>query len=161
MNISGFGGFNPAQMQQQMQDKFNKADVDGSGGMSLEEMTNAAPEGMNAAKMEKVFNKMDANGDGEVSQEEHSAMMQAMQERMQSISGGLSGYPTGNSDANQQSPFAMMLQALSEDQEEDSDAKQELDALMEKLQSEGKTSENMHEASRLIKDLVPNVNVTA
>lgn len=161
MNISGFGGFNPAEIQQRMQSRFNNADTDGSGGVSLAEAVDAAPEGADTSRMEKMFNQMDSNGDGEVTQEEREAMMQAVQERIQSIANNLMGGGDGGSDdSGNKDPFNMLLQALAGDQDDNSDVKEELNELMEKLQEEGRTKENMMSAAQHIQTLIPSISLT-
>lgn len=156
MNISGYGAaFSPFQMQQQIQDKFNNADQDGSGGITIEELQSAAPEGIDTAKMESMFTQMDSNGDGEVTQEERNAMMQMMQDRMQSLNGNM----MSGADSEDEDPFSILMEALSSDQEANSETKDSLNELMEKLNEEGRTEENMKDAAQLVQSLIPTINV--
>lgn len=161
MNISGSSGFNPVHIQRQTQDRFNNADSDDSGSLTLEEATSALPEGSDTSRMEKMFAKMDSNSDGEVTQEERDSMMEMMQERMQERMKSFSSNSTGLASANEKSdPFDTLMKALA-DTEEDSASKDKINLLRERLQQEGRTPENMQEAAYLVQSLVPSINETA
>lgn len=156
MNILGSSGFNPVQIQRQMQDKFNTADTDDRGSLTLEELTNATPEGTDISRMEKMFARVDSNGDGEVTQEERDSMVESMQERMKSLSRNATGLASANEESD---PFDTLMKALA-DTEEDSASKGKISLLRDRLQQEGRTKENMQEAAYLVQSLVPSISET-
>jgi Ca2+-binding EF-hand superfamily protein len=156
MNILGSSGFNPVQIQRQMQDKFNTADTDDRGSLTLEELTNATPEGTDISRMENMFARVDSNGDGEVTQEERDSMVESMQERMKSLSRNATGLASANEESD---PFDTLMKALA-DTEEDSASKGKISLLRDRLQQEGRTKENMQEAAYLVQSLVPSISET-
>lgn len=158
MNVLGASGFNPAQIQRQMQDKFNNADTDDSGSLTLEEVTSAAPEGADTSRLEKIFAKMDANNDGEVTQQERDSMMEMVQERMQERMQSFSSNSTGTASESQGTdPLDTLMKALSDSQDEGSN-KDRINQLRERIEQEGRTKENMQEAAYLVQSLVPSIS---
>ncbi|MEQ9518665.1 MAG: EF-hand domain-containing protein [Parvibaculum sp.] len=92
-SVGGVGGFNPAQFMKpqgvdftsqsggnsaareaRMQERFNAADADRSGGLSVEEFESAftnSPRGANsAASASEIFAQRDGNGDGQITSDE-------------------------------------------------------------------------------------------
>ncbi|GAA5213257.1 EF-hand domain-containing protein [Corallincola platygyrae] len=173
MNISGSGTINPYQFQQQMEehkqqmdDAFSAADIDGSSGVTIEEMTEVLSERgveFDTDKLSHHFEKMDTNGDGEVSTEERQALLDSMKEQMAGMPpGGAMPPPSGGQETDDSgSLFESLLQSLSEDQEEGSDAQQDLTDLLEKLKSEGYTEDNVNQAIGYIQELIPTISTTA
>ncbi len=76
-SVSASGAGNASLIQQMLQQRFQQADTDSNGGLSLAEFQAAAPQGAGDASASskapdpsKIFEKMDSNGDGSVSQDE-------------------------------------------------------------------------------------------
>lgn len=157
MNVLGSVGFNPAQIQSQMHDKFKSSDTDDSGSLTLDELTSATPEGSDTSRMEKMFARVDSNSDGEITPEEKENMVEKMQERMKSLSSNATGLASVDEESD---PFDSLMKALSEN-EDGSDSKDKINLLRDRLQQEGRTKENMQEAAYLVQSLVPSISETA
>ncbi|MCM0019959.1 MAG: EF-hand domain-containing protein [Tagaea sp.] len=76
--IGGSGGApSPEQiraMREKLQAKaFERADADGSGGISKAEFAKTRPEGVEQAKADEAFAKIDADGDGTANKDEFKA----------------------------------------------------------------------------------------
>jgi Ca2+-binding EF-hand superfamily protein len=76
--LGGAGGMpSPEQMRamkEKMQAKaFERADADGSGGISKAEFAKTRPEGVDQAKADEAFAKIDADGDGTATKDEFKA----------------------------------------------------------------------------------------
>ncbi len=82
-NVPGMGGgLSPMNMmknmQEKMRQKFNAADTDGNGKLSMQEMQEAmAGKSGDTSQAEKLFNRMDTDGNGEVDAAELAAAMEA------------------------------------------------------------------------------------
>lgn len=114
MSISSISGANvyappAAARQQRAQEKFQAADADGSGGLSLEEFSAAGPKGAGAAARpagapgaEELFSSLDSDSDGNVTQAEMETAFQRMGDGSrrtlldaQEQAGGAGGPPPG------------------------------------------------------------------
>ncbi|MFM7343974.1 MAG: EF-hand domain-containing protein [Tagaea sp.] len=86
--IGGMGGMpSPEQMRamrEKMQAKaFERADADGSGGISKAEFSKSRPEGVDQAKADEAFAKIDADGDGTATQGEFKAFGERLSQSIQ------------------------------------------------------------------------------
>lgn len=134
--ISGYGGFDPQQMMQKMQEKLSTADVDGSGGVSKAELTELAQaDGKPTHIMDKMFSKADANGDGELSEQEQQEMFTKMEQRMAQMQSGGFGAIGAYTDA-QDSSFKSLLESLQSNSDDDKE-KDDLQSAIDKLQQQG------------------------
>ena len=154
---AGYGGFNPAELQKNMQQQFTAADVDESGSLSKSEATQSmSDKGMSESAIDKMFSKMDSNGDGEVTAEEQDAMFEQMQERMASMQSMMGG---GAGKTDSASLFESLLESLSADQEDSDD--DELDDLLEKLREDPNSEQVQKEAASAISQRIPMVDTVA
>ncbi len=148
------GGFDPSQMMQQMKDRFKTADIDGSGSVSKAEFVKAGEEsGLQTTKMDNMFSRMDSNGDGEVSQEEHQAMLDQIDQRITNL--------MGDGDSNSGFDAVMSLMQTLQDNSGSESEKQQLEAALEKMRSEGNRDKNISESLSLINNIIPGVNTWA
>ncbi|MFV3076175.1 hypothetical protein [Niveispirillum fermenti] len=114
MSISSISSANiyapsAAARQQRAQEKFQAADADGSGGLSLEEFSAAGPKGADAnaraagrPSAEDMFASLDSDGDGNLTQAEMETAFQRMGDGTrrtlldaQEQAGGAGGPPPG------------------------------------------------------------------
>jgi hypothetical protein len=99
--IGGMGGTpSPEQMRamrEKMQAKaFERADADGSGGISKAEFAKTRPEGVDRAKADEAFAQIDADGDGTATQGEFKAFGERMaQSTKAQFAQGAGGPPMG------------------------------------------------------------------
>lgn len=160
MPISGnqSAGFDPAQMQQKMQQRLQDADSDGNLSLSKAEAKDAVSGvGMSDSMFEKAFTKMDADGDGEVSQQEQEDMFAEMEARMEKISGG-GLFSVGNTGSD--STFQSLLDSLT-NSEEDSDKKSEYQKALEQLRENPQSKQAQKQAGDIINRDIPTINTTA
>ncbi len=84
-DIDGDGNVTLSEIEASKAERFNNADVDGSGGITFDEF-NAFAEAekaqREAKRRQRHFEKLDANGDGSISAEEHAAHRSDRMERM-------------------------------------------------------------------------------
>lgn len=173
MTFSAIGGFNPAQIQQQMQqnmqNRFDVADSDQSGSLTFQEMLDSAPQDANNDRLEKVFAKMDSNGDGEVTSQEQNAMFDnikqrvagAIEERISQRMSGMTSSLTSAGSEQDKNPIEAILAAMSEDQEQGSEQQQKLQSMMENLKSEQQNPQRMQQAALAIRSMVTPIQTSA
>lgn len=174
MNVTGMGAMPPPppQMRQQMDDAFSAADVDESGGVTLEELTTSLEEqgvAFDQQRLETHYAEMDADGNGEVTDTERQEHLDSMRERLEgsSIAGGVSvtgmlggtangfaGPPAGESMTN-------LLEEIAADQAEGSELKAGIEGLLAKIETEGFNGRNIDSAMGYVSGLVGSVNTTA
>lgn len=157
MNISGFGGFQPTEIQQKMQDRFSALDTDQSGSLTLEEVkASSETTGADASKIENMFSRFDANGDGEVTAQEQQQGLEAFQERLEQFqSGVLSSHGFGEQANNLES----LLQSLNEDSD-DEEQKQKLENLQQRFEQEGANGKLIADSVSEINGILPPIDTT-
>ena len=152
-------GFNPSEMLQKMNERFNAADKDGDLAVSKTEFSDIMnSQGVSQTRIEKIFTRLDANGNGEISQQEQQDIMSKMQQRMSSISGGST--VDGNFTQSGFEPINTLLNSL----HNQSDNQQEKDKIrnqIDKLQNNRFDSNVMSDSLSLIDELVPSINTNA
>lgn len=101
--IGGKGGMpSPEQMRamrEKMQAKaFERADADGSGGISKEEFAKVRRDGVDQAKADEAFAQIDADGDGTATKDEFKAFGEKLSQTIQAqFAQGAGGPPVGAS----------------------------------------------------------------
>ena len=137
-----------------MKQRFQTADVDRSGSLSKTEATNAlSAKGLDTSKVDKMFERMDANSDGEISSQEHENVLKAMEERMNKfMASGSSGY------RNSFATIKSLFEALSSNSSDDSE-KDQLQQMLDKLQSEGLSAENLSKSVSLLNSIIPPIDI--
>lgn len=157
MNISSF---NPMMMQQKMQERFDAADSDQSGGITLAEMQQAAPEDANVERMEEMFARMDSDGDGTVTQQEHDQHFETMAQRMNTYEFGAGqGQGYGSSDGLGSS-VSTLLQSLAQDPELSDEQQAQIEQALSELETGG-NPKSLTSALDLLESIVPSINTVA
>lgn len=150
-------GMNQSQMMQRMQqqeDRFKAADTDENESVSKSEFSSAMEDsGMNVNKIDKKFDQMDTNGDGEVSLQERQDMIEMMQQRM----GGMKGQGGGGGHKDNFESVTTLLESL-ESESDDEDEKTQLQDMLDKMRSRGRSQSTMSDSLNLINELVPAVD---
>ncbi len=126
MNIEGsYSGLSMAELSELRAQRFQSADTDSSGGLTLEEMLQGRqnlPSGKNGPSIEDMFAQMDADGDGEVTQSEMEAAPPPPPPSGPPPGGGMA---SDSDDDDEDDTIATLLEALEEaddSDEEDSTA---------------------------------------
>lgn len=154
---AGSGGFNLADLQNSMQQKFKAADIDESGSVSKSEASEAmSDKGISEAAFDKMFEKMDQNGDGEITETEQKAIFEQMQERISSMQSMMSE-PSRTESA---SLFESLLNSLKDDQEDESGS-DNLDELIAKLQQDPQSEAVQKEVATVINNQIPMIDTMA
>ena len=159
INCNSCSGANQSQMMQhmqQMRDKAKTAGLDGNEAISKQDFVQVMEEsGQAGAKTEKMFSQMDSNGDGELSQQEREAMREMMQQRMGSFKGN------GGGNEEEFNSISSLLETLQNDTDDD-DKKQNIQDILDKMQSKGGRNEStMNDSLSLINEIIPTVNTSA
>ncbi len=146
---------NPNQLTQKLTDKFNSADTDASGSLSKTEFAEAlAGKGVSSNRAEKLFNRIDSNQDGQISLEEQQEKITAMQERMNSFTGGM---PATNANFDAVSSLFEALNSTATDESR----KQELQGLMKDIKTNGLTDDNIASLTSLSGEIIPAIDISA
>ncbi|NMP30125.1 EF-hand domain-containing protein [Thalassotalea sp. M1531] len=157
MNVSGNMPMRPPMMSpEKAQERFEQADSDESGGLTIEEMAASAPEGADLSKLEERFSQMDVDGDGEVTTAEHQQAMEARMEKMQERQQN-AGYGQPSESGNM---LTTLLESLSENDSLNDDQQSKLQQALEQLAS-GKSKDSVSNAFSLIEEIIPTVDLTA
>jgi Ca2+-binding EF-hand superfamily protein len=157
MSLSGIsgGGFNPAHMMQQMNDRFHAADVDQSGSLTKAEVSaSLEARGVDSSKVDKIFGRMDANNDGQITLQEQQDAMKAMQDRMEKF--------MGQGGVGQQNGFdavTSLLESLQADTAE-GENQEKLNELLDRLRSGDVSSESLSESVSLLNSIAPPINIS-
>lgn len=139
--MSGMSGGGMAKMMQNMQammqEKFEMADTDASGGISQTELETLSEDGGRmGGKLLENFGKIDSDENGELSETEiqgfFSEKMSAKMSDMSSMGGGFGGLSAGAGSTN---TLLDMLSSLNED--DDSSSTSLSDLFSEKISSSG------------------------
>ncbi|MFD2166766.1 EF-hand domain-containing protein [Thalassotalea euphylliae] len=158
MNVSGSMAIRPpmAPTQEQMQERFTNADVDGSGGLTIEEMAASAPEGADLSKLQEKFAKLDTDGNGEVTTAEHQAAMEKRMEKMEAMSGQQS-FGQFNSQSN---TLDSLLESLSDSDDLTEQQKAKVNSLLSQLEN-GPSKSVLDDTFSLLEEVIPSINVMA
>ena len=157
MNISGNMPMKPMPSQQQMQERFIQADSDESGGLTIEEMKAAAPEGKDLSKLEQHFSRMDTNGDGEVTSAEQQQAMEDRMTKLESRAGGNGGYQSSLANDDM---LTDLFNSIAENNTLNAEQQTQLQTLLDKLAS-GDTDNIINESAAMLQDVIPSINLTA
>ena len=122
-SISGFSGFNPQQLMQEMQQKLQAGDTDQNGAISRSEAEEIS--GLSSEGLDKMFGKLDADGNGELTQQEMQQAREDLQARMEQFGG------FGNIGGGSSSTFDTLFESLNNDE---SESDKELKDILEELQ---------------------------
>lgn len=151
--LNGFAsGANSSQMMQRMNENFKNSDSDGNGSVSKTEAMEAfSVKGIDSNKAEKIFSRLDVNGDGEFTLKEKQKLMAVREERINSFMSGDSG------ETKDFNSITTLLDALSKGST-DTDQKQRIEGMLEKMQSNGGQFTAQSELSSLFNELIPPVD---
>ena len=154
--INGAAGFgmNPVQMRENLQDRFESTDIDGSGALSKDEFLANAPENAPTSILDKVFARMDADGNGEVSSQEQQSMIDEMAQRMKNRL-----KPDESSSYTNVDTFKVLLESLANN-EEDSDKSSAVEDLLTKLEEQGYDKQSMAKSMATINNMYPKVDTS-
>lgn len=138
-------------LQQTRQERFQSADKDGSGGLSLTEFIGGMPQGManniSTADAQNMFNNMDQDRDGQVTQAEMDA---ARPKGPPPSMSGLSGSNILQAQDSSDDPLKALLDALknSASSSQDTEDTDSTDALLKLLDSDEDGSVSKDELSQ-------------
>ena len=127
--LQSMSNTDPALMMQQ---RFERADADGSGTLTLQEVKDVmTADGVDASRAAEIFANVDADGNGEISQEEWQADIQA--HRMQ----GPPPPPPGGMKTNgaESDSLRALLQGLLDNSQDEDSLKTNIQYLLNQLQS--------------------------
>ncbi len=76
--VSGGGGFTAQVLEAMRQNRFKKADANGDGVISKDELAAVLPKNGKGPSVDQIFSKFDTNNDGSIDNDEDKAAFQAM-----------------------------------------------------------------------------------